>query len=97
MKYYFHPSAKRELNEAIDFYEECQAGLGTEFTKEVYSTIYRITQYPKAWPCLSENTRRCLTKRFPYGIIYQILDHEILIIAVMQLNRKPAYWKERTT
>lgn len=98
MKYYFHPTAKKELSEAVDFYEECQAGLGAEFAKELYSTIYRIThQYPKAWPCLSENTRRCLTKRFPYGIIYQIVDNEILIIAVMQLNRKPSYWKDRTS
>ena len=96
MKYSFHPSAKNELNEAIDYYEECQRGLGVEFTKEIYLTIHRIIEYPKAWSPLSHNTRRCLINRFPYGIIYQILDKEILIIAVMQLNRKPTYWKNRT-
>jgi len=35
MKYSFHPSAKNELNEAIDNYEECQRGLGVEFTKKL--------------------------------------------------------------
>jgi len=96
MKYSFHPSAKNELNEAIDYYEECQLGLGFEFSKEIYSTIHRIIRYPRAWSLLSNNTRRCLINRFPYGIIYQILNEKILIIAVMQLNRKPTYWKNRT-
>ena len=72
MKYRFHPSARIELNEAIDYYEQRQTGLGGNFAKEVYSTIHRVRQHPKAWPKLSENTRRCLTKHFPYGVIYQI-------------------------
>jgi len=39
MKYSFHPSAKNEFNEAIDYYDDCQAGLGKEFAKEIFSTI----------------------------------------------------------
>jgi plasmid stabilization system protein ParE len=95
MKYSFHPSAKIEFNESIDYYEECQIGLGAEFAKEIFSTIQRILQFPEAWTRLSKNTRKCLTSRFPYGIVYQALGKEILIIAVMQLNRKPDYWKDR--
>ncbi len=95
MRYLFHLSAKTELNEASDYYEECQAGLGLEFAKEIYSTVYRIIQLPKAWPIFSKNTRKCLVNRFPYGVIYQILDNKILIIAIMHLNREPDYWKDR--
>ena len=36
-----------------------------------------------------------LSRRFPYGVIYQIEGGQILIIAVMQLNRKPDYWEKR--
>jgi hypothetical protein len=39
MKYFFHSSAEIELNEAIDYYEQCKSGLGSEFVKEVYSAI----------------------------------------------------------
>ena len=95
MKYSFHPSAKIELQKAINYYEECQPGLGLEFAREVYSTIQRIIHFPEAWSKLSKNTRRCLTNRFPYGVIYQITEDEIFIIAVMQLNREPDYWKKR--
>ena len=95
MNYSFHPSAKDELNLAIDYYEECQSGLGEEFAKEIFCTIQRIIQFPKGWSKLSKNTRRCLINRFPFGIIYHILENHINIIAIMQLNRKPNYWKDR--
>lgn len=95
MKYSLHPDAKQELLEAIIYYEEHQAGLGLQFAKEVYSTIQRIIHLPTAWSKFSKNTRRCLTNRFPYGVIYQIVKEEVLIIAIMQLNREPEYWKTR--
>ena len=96
MNYIFHPDAKNELSQAISYYEECQKGLGTEFLEEVYSTIQRILTFPEAWSILSENSRRCLTNRFPYGIIYQITDEDsIRIISIMQLNKKPDYWQKR--
>ncbi|MDR4505820.1 MAG: type II toxin-antitoxin system RelE/ParE family toxin [Candidatus Scalindua sp.] len=95
MKYSFHPDARRELFEAINYYDECQEGLGFEFAGEIYSTIQRIVHFSEAWSKSSKNTRKCLTNRFPYGVIYQIAEKEIIIIAIMQLNRKPNYWEKR--
>ena len=95
MRFYFHPEAKEEFDGAAGFYEQSQAGLGLEFAEEVYATIARIVQYPDAWSVLSENSRRCLVNRFPYGLIYQIKSHALRIIAVAHLHRRPGYWKER--
>lgn len=95
MKFSFHPEAKEELDGAVEYYEQCQAGLGLEFAEEVYAAIARIMQYPDAWSPLSKNSRRCLINRFPYGIIYQIKSHTLRIIAVAHLSRRPGYWKER--
>ena len=55
----------------------------------------RIAQFPEAWHPLSKRTRRCLVKRFPYGVIYTKRGEEIIIIAVANLHRKPDYWKNR--
>jgi len=95
MKYILHPDAKRELQDAIDYYEERQNGLGYDFSLEVYSAIKRIVNNPKAWTILEDDIRRCMTNRFPYGIIYSEQDHEIYILAVMNLRRHPDYWKYR--
>jgi len=94
MNYRFHPLAVKELTDSIDYYEEKSPDLGLDFSKEIYSTIQRILQFPKAWSKISENCRRCITQRFPYGIIYQVKEDEILIVSIMQLNQKPKNWDE---
>ncbi|MBN2001379.1 type II toxin-antitoxin system RelE/ParE family toxin [candidate division KSB1 bacterium] len=95
MKYYFHEAAERELLTVIEYYEERQSGLGLKFSKEVYATLERIKEHPYAWTAVDEKTRRCLTNKFPYGILYRIVDNEIRIMAVMHLFRKPDYWIDR--
>jgi len=45
---------------------------------------------------MTQNSRRCLVKNFPYGIIYQEKENYILIIAIANLHRKPNYWINRT-
>jgi len=95
MTYSFHPEAEIEFNISVDYYEKCKENLGLEFANEVYKTIQRILEFPTAWQKLDNDIRRCLTNRFPFGIIYYQRDDEIIILAVMQLQRKPNYWKER--
>ncbi|MCP5048484.1 MAG: type II toxin-antitoxin system RelE/ParE family toxin [bacterium] len=87
--------AEDELIEVINYYNEQKERLGFEFAKEVKNTIQRIIQHPEVCTELSQRTRRCRTKRFPYGVVYQIRDDTILIIAIMHLRREPNYWKSR--
>ena len=95
MRYSFHPEAEVELNDAVDYYEKQQENLGLEFAEEVYDTIQRILAFPNAWQLLEDNIRRCMTRRFPFGVIYYERADTIVILAVMQLNRKPGYWQKR--
>jgi len=95
MTYKFLDIAKIELDEAFEYYEIQQVKLGYRFINEVKSSIKRIINFPKAWQQITINTRRCLVKNFPYGVIYQILNDEILIVAIANLHRKPDYWNDR--
>ncbi len=96
MNYSFHAGAEAELNQAVDYYNACRRELGWEFAHEVHAAIHSILEHPQAWTSLSKHTRRCLLRRFPYGVIYQVTGDEIRIIAIMHLNRKPGYWQDRT-
>ena len=89
MEIRFLDIAQRELDEAVEYYNEELPGLGDRFLLEVLNTLERIRQYPTAWQPFTQNTRRCQTRRFPYGVVYQILAAEILIIAVAHLHRAP--------
>jgi hypothetical protein len=95
MSFSFHPDAEEEFNKAIDYYENIETGLGYEFALEVHSTIQRSIEYPKAWAVLDGEIRRSLVKRFPYGILYTEEQEGIFVVAVMNLHRKPGYWKPR--
>jgi len=95
MKYVFHPEAEAEFLAAIDYYEGCERGLGYDSSIEVHSTIENILSFPKAWPILEDDIRRCLTRRFPYGIVYSEDPDVIFILAVMHLHQDPEYWKHR--
>ena len=95
MTFDFHPEAETELLEAIAYYESCAPGLGEDFSLEVYSTVQNILSYPHAWPIVEDDVHRCLTSRFPYGVLYSIESDGIYILAVMHLHRHPDYWKHR--
>jgi len=91
----FHPNAETEFDQAVAYYEVRQRGLGLDLTDEVLVSITRILDYPKAGSPFSQKTRRALTRRFPYGIIYQVHHESVQIIAVAHLSRRPRYWEER--
>jgi len=95
MRIEFLDEAQFELDDAIEYYNNEQEGLGDRFLQEVLKTIERIAQYPNAWHPLSKNTRRCQTRRFPYGLIYTNLENSILIISVSNLHREPSHWQDR--
>ncbi|NOT48414.1 MAG: type II toxin-antitoxin system RelE/ParE family toxin [Acidobacteria bacterium] len=95
MNFSIHPEAESEFYEAVSYLNEQAEGLGTDFAIEVFSTISRILNHPYAWQPLTEQIRRCLCKRFPYGLIYEIIDDDVNILAIMHLSREPDYWKTR--
>jgi len=95
MRITFLEEAKIELDETIEYYNFQSADLGQQFLQEVLNTLDRISNFPKAWHPLSKNTNRCQTARFPYGLIYSVLENEILIISVSNLHREPNHWKDR--
>ncbi len=91
MRIRFLEIAQIELDDAVEYYNYEVPGLGDAFLTEVY----RIGEFPEAWHPCSKRTRRCQTRRFPYGVIYQIRKNEILVVAIAHLHRKPDYWEER--
>ena len=95
MSFEFHPEAEDELGSAIEYYEEIEKGLGSDFAIEVYSAIQRSVAHPKAWSILEDEIRRIMVRRFPYGILYSEEKNGLYILAVMHLHRDPEYWKKR--
>ena len=91
----FHRLAEHELNEAAQYYDREEPGLGSSFLDEVERCLQSIEAYPQAGPVLRGSVRRRLLRRFPYALLYAIKPNGIRILAVMNLKRRPMYWAGR--
>ncbi len=52
---------------------------------------YRIRESPTRYLVIDEDIRRCLTRRFPYAILYTVEQDYILIVAIMHCSQEPGY------
>jgi toxin ParE2 len=91
----FIEPAQRELDEAVEHHNAKIPGLGDDLFHEVVSAAQRLCEFPKLWPQVRKNIRRCRLKRFPYSLLYRADPEEIVIIAVMHNRRRPNYWRSR--
>jgi plasmid stabilization system protein ParE len=91
----WHPRASAELEEAAEYYEVRRANLGQQFIQQVEAALEFVKLFPNGWPRVSERSRRIRTRRFPYGVVYQIHADYIRVIAIMHLHRRPGYWLGR--
>ncbi|OGW48948.1 MAG: plasmid stabilization protein [Nitrospirae bacterium RBG_19FT_COMBO_42_15] len=87
--------ARLEFEEAKEFYEIEQSGLGARFEDEIRDSLLRIQQYPQAWQSERREIRRYILHKFPYKILYSIQDDKIVVLAFAHLHRKPDYWIDR--
>jgi plasmid stabilization system protein ParE len=91
-----HPLAEAELEAAARFYESRLAGLGEAFLDEVGECFKRAHHSQESGaPCYGR-FRRLLVRRFPYAVVYEVLPHGVLIVAVAHQRRKPDYWRTRS-
>jgi toxin ParE1/3/4 len=95
MEYRFHPAALEEYREAAMWYARRQRTLASRFTASIEDALKRVVESPDRWRILEEDVRRCLTRIFPYAILYTIEGDFILILAVMHCSREPGYWHNR--
>ncbi|OUL23341.1 plasmid stabilization system protein [Nostoc sp. RF31YmG] len=91
-----HTEARKELDDAIAYYESQKIGLGLDLLSEVEKVIRKIQQNPNlGTPYKIAGVRRYSIQSFPYLIFYSEMVDILWIIAIAHGKRKPGYWKNR--
>lgn len=89
-KLIIEPEAQIEIEEAIDWYETQQIGLGLEFlnyldgyfqTLKTQKALFEIKRKPVF--------RELPLKRFPYIIIYEVIQNQIIVYSVFHTFQDP--------
>ena len=78
----FVPTAELEYEEARQWYETREGGLGLEFAVEVDACLERIRQSPQMYARVKKNYRQAFVRRFPYAIFYEFENSEVTVYSV---------------
>lgn len=90
------PLAETDLEQAANWYDEEQAGLGSRFLNDVDQVFERIRERPQQFPAVSGDIRRALLHTFPYAVYFRQTDETIRVLAVLHLRRRPGLWQVRS-
>ena len=90
----FRPRAAREFAADVRRYEEQYTGRGQRFATAVDIVLARIDAAPDSFPLLVEpDIRSAKVARFPYRVVYLVVDGAIDVLAVAHARRRPGYWQ----
>ncbi|BBB22399.1 conserved hypothetical protein [Abyssogena phaseoliformis symbiont OG214] len=89
------PIANDDLLNGYQFYEQQKKGLGSYFLDSLFSDVDSLLIYHGTHLILFGKYYRLLSKRFPFAIYYTVKDGEIIIYAVLDCRKEPAWIESR--
>lgn len=96
MNYRFHPAALAEHLDQVAFYESQLRGLGADYLAAFDRFIQQICSHPQAFAQIQKTAlRRAVMKRYPFQLIYMVLENQVYILAIAHHKRRPSYWAIR--
>ena len=95
-RFIVRPLAEADLEQAANWYDEEQAGLGSRLLSDVDQVFERIRERPQQFPAVSGHIRRALLHTFPYAVYFRETDETIRVLAVLHLRRRLGLWRVRS-
>lgn len=82
------PLAEKEIDESIEFYENRSKGLGKQFLIYLKTYLKVLKTNPEIFEIKKEPGYQEMTLvKFPFVIIYEIIENEIVIYSVFHTSR----------
>ena len=87
--------ARRELLDAVGYYEREQMGLGQRLWEEFDEHVAWIAKNPEVAMLRDGGYRRVNLRVFPFFVAYVVRGETLWVLGVGYARRKPGYWAER--
>ena len=78
------------MDSGRQFYESREPGIGDYFVESILSDLNSLILYAGIHP-LRFGFHRMLSKRFPFGIYYEVEHETAYIYAILDLRRDPLW------
>lgn len=94
MKIHITEEAELDLADGFWFYERQTQGLGDYFRSSLIADIDSLAFFAGIHEQVF-GYHRSLSKRFPFGIYYQVDNETVTVIAVLDCRRRPSWIRRR--
>ncbi|MHA7059833.1 type II toxin-antitoxin system RelE/ParE family toxin [Aquimarina sp. M1] len=81
--------ANLEIIKAYLYYEKQQVDLGERFLEHLDIYIDRIQTNPKHFPVKRPPYREAWIKKYPYLVVYEIIESKVIIYSVFNTWQNP--------
>ena len=82
--------AEHDLVEGFWFYERQEVGLGDYFRSCLVSDIESLAYFGGIHEII-DGYHRVLSKRFPFGVYYEVSGEILTVVAVLDMRRDPSW------
>ena len=86
--------AAEDLESGAQFYESCEAGVGDYFLDSILSDLDSLILFVGVHP-IHFGFYRMLSRRFPFGIYYEVEAEMVYVYAILDLRRDPLWIRNR--
>ena len=86
--------AQQDLIEGFRFYENQEIGVGSYFLDCLFSDIDSLILFAGIHQIVY-GYHRCLSKRFPFSIYYDVVGELVRVHAVLDCRRNPSWIRRR--
>jgi hypothetical protein len=89
----YHPLFDRDVIEAAEWYDDRAGGLGDAFVANVAQAVNAVIANPERFGKVSSDLRYFSVKRFPYLVLFDYNDDELLLLGVLHTARSIQKWR----
>lgn len=86
--------AERDIEAASRWYTiRGGPALAARFLDALDATLNRVERFPASYPEIAPGIRRAMATPFPYLVLYEIEEREVVVHRCFHAHRDPARWR----
>jgi hypothetical protein len=91
----FHRLVATDVRKSVRWYTDISDELGASFREILDATFDNIERHPANFSFAFENVRFAKMKRFPYIVLFELLDDAPFVLGVFHGSSNPEKWRRR--
>jgi hypothetical protein len=93
----YHPLFDCDVREAAGWYDRRSPGLGDAFVEVVRQGVADVIKDPQRYALSPGGSQYIRLPRFPYVVLFESTEVELLMLGVLHTARSIEKWRERIT